>query len=150
MTALYSLYDALVGINVPTDKARAVVDAMERDMTEFLATKGDIALLRQDLDALRAATKSEFVLVRREIASVQAAMASGFALFREELNGAQAATKSEFALVRQEIGSLAKDNQRLAERMEQKFELQRACLIWLGSMQVVGIGLLYSLLKLGH
>jgi hypothetical protein len=35
--------------------------------------------------------------------------------------------------------------------MEQKFELQRASLIiWLGSMQVFGIGLLYSLLKLGH
>jgi hypothetical protein len=29
---LYSLYGALVSVNVPNDKARAVVDAMERDM----------------------------------------------------------------------------------------------------------------------
>ena len=37
----YSLYDALVSINVPSDKARAVVDAMERDMGTTLATKQD-------------------------------------------------------------------------------------------------------------
>jgi len=30
---LCSLYDALISINVPTDKARAVVDAMEGDMS---------------------------------------------------------------------------------------------------------------------
>jgi len=58
---LYSLYDALVSINVPSDKARAVVDAMERDMgstlatkqdLEFhtLATKKDIEILKQDMD----------------------------------------------------------------------------------------------------
>ena len=35
---LYSLYDALVSISVPSEKARAVVDAMERDMS---ATSGD-------------------------------------------------------------------------------------------------------------
>jgi hypothetical protein len=32
MDYLYSLYGALVSISVPGDKARAVVDAMERDM----------------------------------------------------------------------------------------------------------------------
>ena len=37
----YSLYDALVSINVPSDKARAVVDAMEREMGTTLATKQD-------------------------------------------------------------------------------------------------------------
>ena len=37
----YSLYDALVSISVPSDKARAVVDAMERDMSTALATKQD-------------------------------------------------------------------------------------------------------------
>ena len=46
MDHLYSLYDALVSINVPNDKARAVVDAMERDMTSTLATKSDLQLLR--------------------------------------------------------------------------------------------------------
>ena len=49
MNALYSLYDALVSIDVPADKARAVVDAMERDMAAILATKSDIELLRASM-----------------------------------------------------------------------------------------------------
>jgi len=40
---LYSLYDALVSINVPSDKARAVADAMERDM-ELLSTTMTVRL----------------------------------------------------------------------------------------------------------
>jgi hypothetical protein len=50
---LYSLYDALVSINVPNDKARAVVDAMERDMGTTLATKADLQLLRQEMELIR-------------------------------------------------------------------------------------------------
>jgi hypothetical protein len=50
MDYLYSLYDALVSINVPNDKARAVVDAMERDMATNLATKADLALLETKLN----------------------------------------------------------------------------------------------------
>jgi hypothetical protein len=50
---LYSLYDALVSINVPNDKARAVVDAMERDMGTTLATKADLQTLRQELELIR-------------------------------------------------------------------------------------------------
>jgi len=52
---LYSLYDALVSINVPSDKARAVVDAMERDMGTTLATKQDLKdfSTREDLLELR-------------------------------------------------------------------------------------------------
>jgi len=42
---LYSLSDALVSINVPNDRARAVVDAMERDMGTTIATKSDLQLL---------------------------------------------------------------------------------------------------------
>jgi hypothetical protein len=49
MDYLYSLYDALISINVPGDKARAVVDAMERDMGTTLATKADLQILRHDL-----------------------------------------------------------------------------------------------------
>jgi hypothetical protein len=64
MNALYSLYDALVSINVPTDKARAVVDAMERDMAAILATKSDVELLRQDVEGLRLAAKSDIELLR--------------------------------------------------------------------------------------
>ena len=53
MDYLYSLYDALVSINVPNDKARAVVDAMERDMGMTIATKTDLQLLRRELLAVR-------------------------------------------------------------------------------------------------
>ena len=45
MDYLYSLSDALVSINVPNDRARAVVDAMERDMGTTIATKSDLQLL---------------------------------------------------------------------------------------------------------
>jgi len=45
--SLYSLYDALVSINVPNDKARALVDAMERDMISQLATKSDLQFARE-------------------------------------------------------------------------------------------------------
>jgi len=57
---LYSLYDALVSINVPNDKARAVVDAMERDMATTIATKSDLQLLRSELH-------QECVLIRKDM-----------------------------------------------------------------------------------
>ena len=61
MDYLYSLYDALVSINVPNDKARAVVDAMERDMGTTLATKADLQLLRQEL-------QQDMALIRKDMA----------------------------------------------------------------------------------
>ena len=70
MDYLYSLYHALVSINVPNDKARAVVDAMERDMGTTIATKTDLQLLRQELLAVRQemATKAELAGIRQETA----------------------------------------------------------------------------------
>lgn len=56
MSYLYSLNDALVGINEPSDKARAVVAAMERDMTTTLATKQGLQLICQEIVALRDST----------------------------------------------------------------------------------------------
>jgi hypothetical protein len=57
---LYSLYDALVSINVPNDKARAVVDAMERDLASTFATKSDLQLMHQDL-------RQELALLRKDL-----------------------------------------------------------------------------------
>lgn len=70
MDYLYSLYDALVSINVPSDKARAVVDAMERDMGTTLATKTDLQLLRQELrqEMSGLATRSEVAEIRQDLA----------------------------------------------------------------------------------
>lgn len=77
MDYLYSLYDALVGINVRNDRARAVVDAMERDMSTTLATKADLQLLRQDM-----ATRADVADLRQEQALLRKdleALANGFA-----------------------------------------------------------------------
>ena len=76
MNYLYSLYDALVSISVPSDKARAVVDAMERDMGTTLATKQDLLLLatredllaaRQDLQLLKQEVDSRYTLLDQKI-----------------------------------------------------------------------------------
>ena len=45
----FTLYDALLSIDVLAEKARAVIDALERDMVSNLATKQDILLLKQEL-----------------------------------------------------------------------------------------------------
>ena len=97
MDYLYSLYDALVSINVPNDKARAVVDAMERDMGTTIATKTDLQLLRQEM-----------------------------------------ATKAELAELRQETALLRKDVEILPTVMT----------VRLGSLLIVGLGLLFAALKL--
>ena len=100
---LYSLYDALVAINVPTEKARAVVDAMDQDMVTVLATKSDLASLRSELKQDIAALRSE---------------------------------------LKQEI-----ESSRVALRLELQL-LQSSMTIRLGSIMVVGLGLLSAALKL--
>ena len=62
-----SLYDALVSIAVPADKARAVVDAMERDMGATLATKVDLLLLKQEIN-------QELTLIRKEMELLRSSM----------------------------------------------------------------------------
>ena len=49
MSFEFTLYEALLSIDVPADKARAVIDALEHDMGSTLATKQDILLLKQDI-----------------------------------------------------------------------------------------------------
>ena len=103
MDYLYSLYNALVSIHVPNDKARAVVDAMERDMGTTIATKADLQILRQDLTASINANVSDL---------------------RHEL--------------RHEIGLVRKDMEILSNTLT----------IRLGSMLMLGLGLLFAALKL--
>jgi hypothetical protein len=74
MSFQVSLYDALVSIAVPADKARAVAEAMERDMGVTLATKSDIQLLRQELDQLKQEFSAEFTLVRKEMELLRSSM----------------------------------------------------------------------------
>ena len=73
MDYLYSLYDALISINVPNDKARAVVDAMERDMATTIATKADLQLLRSELH-------QECALIRKDMAIMAATISTNITL----------------------------------------------------------------------
>lgn len=83
MDYLYSLYDALLSIHVPNDKARAVVDAMERDMATTIATKSDLHLLRLELTSAMSllATKDELQAVRTDISE----MRQDIALIRKDM-----------------------------------------------------------------
>jgi hypothetical protein len=103
MSYLYSLYDALVSISVPSDKARAVVESLERDMLTHLATKSDV-------DALRTALRGDMALVRQE-------------------------SRADISLLRHELGSGLSS-------------LRKDMTIWLGSVQIIGMGLLFAALKL--
>jgi hypothetical protein len=64
MSFQFSLYDALVGIDVPPERARAVIDALERDMGATLATKSDIQLLKQEINHLRQDVERDMELLR--------------------------------------------------------------------------------------
>jgi hypothetical protein len=86
MDYLYSMYDALVSINVPNDKARAVVDAMERDMGTTLATKSDLLLLRQD-------NKSDLLLLRQDIDNK-------FALLSRDIDSLRISTSKDIETLR--------------------------------------------------
>ena len=124
MNALYSLYDALVSINVPNDKARAVVDAMERHMAAILATKSDVELLRQDVEGARLASKSDIELLRKDVEGVRLAAKGDIELLRQDLDSARVAAKSDSELLRASMT------------------------IRLGSMLVVAVGVLFTALTL--
>ncbi len=83
------MYDALVSINVPNDKARAVVDAMERDMATSLATK-------TDLDSLRAEIRSEIAALRKD-------MESQGATLRKNMQSQGAELRLDIALLRKDM-----------------------------------------------
>jgi len=64
MSFQFSLYDPLVSVDVPPDKARAVIDALESDMGATLATKADVRLLQRDIDQLRKDVERDLELLR--------------------------------------------------------------------------------------
>ena len=113
MDYLYSLYDALVSINVPSDKARAVVDAMERDMGTTLATKQDLQLL---------ASKQDFLLVKQDLLLL--------------------ASKEDLQPVKQDLALHRQDVENRFVLLDQKIDtLQLRMTVKLGSMLFLGFGL---------
>jgi HAMP domain-containing protein len=150
MDYLYSLYDALVSINVPNDKARAVVDAMERDMGTTIATK-------TDLDMLRFATKADLQLLRQELlsslasrddlAQLRTEVREEFGVVRQEIGTLRqeiGTLRQDFGTLRQDFSTLRQDNVLIRKEMEL---LASRLVIQLGSMLVVGFGLTIGTLK---
>ena len=119
MDYLYSLYDALISINVPGDKARAVVDAMERDMGTTIATKADLQMLRQEM-----ATKAEVTEVRQEIVLIRKDMEILATGVRKDLENLSMAFHKDLEL------------------------LSTVMTVRLGSLIAVGSGVLFAALKL--
>ena len=128
---LYSLYDALISIAVPADKARAVVDAMEHDMGTMLATKPDLENLRlatkSDLENQRLATKSD-------LDSLRSATRQDLELLRKDL-------QNQFVLLDQKIDGVK-------TQLELKIDAQEFRMtVKLGSMMVVCFGLVLAALR---
>jgi hypothetical protein len=64
-----TLYDALTAINVPNDKAKAVVDAWEIDV-EKLATKTDLQQVETRLTASITELRSEMKVMRWQLGAI--------------------------------------------------------------------------------
>ncbi len=132
MNFLYSLYDALVSINVPSDKARAVVDAMERDMGTTLATKQDLEVLRRDVENC-------FALVEQKIDGVESRLQQRIVTVDSKLE--------------QKIDDVEKRLKQTIDSLESKLGLKIDALeirmtVKLGSLLMLGFGLVIAALRL--
>lgn len=130
MGVVYSLYDALVSINVPDEKAKAVIDALEREMMDKLATKADIA-------HLQAATKAD-------IANLQAAT-------KADIANLQTITKAEWTglreLVSKDLEMVRSDMKHLWSNLEGRLEkLESRLVILTGKMMATSVVLICAIL----
>ena len=153
MDYLYSLYDALVSINVPSDKARAVVDAMERDMGTTLATKQDLLLIRQEIE-------NRYTLLSRDIGSLRGEVAAELQSLRREFDKDRQSLRDEVGKdmqsLRDEVGrdlqslrgEVGKDLQSMRSDVAKDLEALRLSItLRLGSMLVVGFGVMLTALR---
>lgn len=153
MDYLYSLYDALVSINVPNDKARAVVDAMERDMGTTLATKADLAQQRVATKADLAELRSEFTA---NLGELRAELKTDMSALRSELKADAAELRSGFVELRSDFAALRSDFNALRGEVRHEIALVRKDMeilgttisIRLGSVLVVGLGIIFAALRL--
>ena len=143
MNYLYSLYDALVSISVPSDKARAVVDAMERDMGTTLATKQDLlplatreGLLATKQDILLLATKEDLLATREDLLATKQDMRL-------------LATKEELLLLKQDVAVLRQEMDSRFNLLSHEIATQGLrTTVRLGSMLFVGFGLAIAAMRL--
>jgi chromosome segregation ATPase len=165
---LYSLYDALVSINVPNDKARAVVDAMERDMgttlatktdltQQRLATKADLAELRSELKAdlgeLRSELKADLGELRSEfkadLGELRSELKTDMTALRSELKADAGELRSDFAELRSDFTALRGEVRHEIALVRKDMEILGTTIsIRLGSVLVVGLGIIFAALRL--
>jgi uncharacterized protein HemX len=133
----------LVSINVPSDKARAVVDAMERDMLTQLAGKSDLenprSASKADFENLRAASKADLEDLR---AASKADLENLRSAGNADLENLRLAVKGDIDAMGARLDALRQE-----VRMQQEL-LRSSMTIRLGSMFVVGLSLLFAALKL--
>lgn len=107
MNSKLNLYDALLGANVPADRARAVVEALEHEMYTVLATKMDLAaqarLFDERLERLRAEIRADLA---REIAGLRLEAQAGDASLRQEMHALRGSLRQEMHALR---GSLREE-----------------------------------------
>ena len=154
MDFLYSLYDALVSVNIPSDKARAVVDAMERDMGTTLATKSDLdsrqLLLRHELESFRREMALEFATSRKDLDQgltlVRLDFEAGLAAVRKDMEAGLGALRKD---MESGLATLRSDMEHGLAGLRKDMDLMRKSMtIQLGSMYVVRMGLLFAALRL--
>ncbi len=155
MDYLYSLYDALVSINVPSDKARAVVDAMERDMGTTLATKQDLKLLEQQIVGVRNELGQEIGSLRGDVAkdlqSLRSDVAKDLQSLRsdvaKDLQSLRSDVAKDLQLLRSEF---VKDQQILRSDIARDMEaLRHSMTLRLGSMLAAGVGVILAAIRFG-
>lgn len=143
MDYLYSLYDALVSISVPIDKARAVIDAMERDMGSTLATKSDLEFLRLEV-------RQELALVRKDMDILAANLRKDMDAMATDLRKDMGALATD---LRKDMDTLATDLRKEIHTLGKDFRkdmdlLSTRMTVRLGSMLMLGLGLLFAALKI--
>jgi hypothetical protein len=71
MRIVYAMHDALVSINFPSGKAKAVIDAMEREMMDRIATRDDLIhaqqILSRDMERIQERVKSELATLETRL-----------------------------------------------------------------------------------
>lgn len=159
MEVLHSLYDALASINVPGDRARAVVRALEADLSANLSTKVDLLMLKQDFQAsinevrgeiqelrnelrgeiqeVRNELRGEIQEVRNEVQEVRNEIQE----VRSEVQALRTGTQSEILALRNEMTQL---EQRLCSRMD---ALADRITIRLGVIVCASVGVLFTALQ---
>ncbi len=127
MGVVYSMYDALVSISVPDEKAKAVIDALEREMMDKLATKADVAhlkeILSRDIRAVQEGLSHDIrnvhEVLSQDIRATQESFSQSIRAtqesFSQSFRGLEAVTKAELTGLREsmatkvELANLGKD-----------------------------------------